>query len=228
MPLLAAQVGNPPLHLVMPRLPGASLDRLPGRRLSVAMCLCVARQMAEALAALHERGWIHGDVKPGNILISPAGQATLLDLGLARRTDELRDFVRRPLWGAPAYLSPEAFTSAYGLDGRSDMYSLGATLFELLAGRPPFVGRTAADLARQHLTSVPPDLRRLVPQLPSEVSRLVEELLAKQPLRRPHSARELVERLVALEVLTFGDRVTFSFRGSASERNALQALPAGW
>lgn len=205
--LLAAHVRCPPFYLVMPRLPGTSLDRPAARRrLSATMCLCVARQVAEALAALHERDWIHADVKPGNILVSPAGQATLLDLGFAQRADELRDFVRRPLLGAPAYLAPEAFTSTSGVDARSDLYSLGATLFELLAGRPPFFGATAADLAQQHLTAAPPDLRRLAPQLPSEVARLVEELLAKQPLRRPHSAGELVDRLVALEVLTFDDR----------------------
>ncbi len=204
--LLAAHVGGPPYYLVMPRLPGTSLDHPPARRLSVAMTFCVARQVAEALAALNERGWMHCDVKPGNILVSPEGQATLLDLGLARRAGEVRDVVSRPLWGSPAYLAPEAFTSVYGLDGRSDLYSLGVVLFELLASRLPFVGASAAELARQHLTAAPPDLRRLVPQLPGEAVRLVEELLAKQPLRRPHSARELVERLVALEVLTFGDR----------------------
>jgi serine/threonine-protein kinase len=202
--LLAAHLCGPPYYLVMPRLPGTSLDR--PMRLSVAMSFCVARQVAEALAALHERGWLHCDVKPGNILVSPDGQATLLDLGLARRAGEVRDLVRRPLWGSPAYLAPEALTSAYGLDGRSDLYSLGVVLFELLAGRLPFVGQSPADLARQHLTAAPPGLRRLVPQLPGEAVRLVEELLAKQPLRRPHSARELAERLVGLEVLTFGDR----------------------
>jgi serine/threonine protein kinase len=206
-PVLAAGVSRSPPHLVMPRLPGLSLDRPAARRrLSLTMCLCVARQMAEGLAALHERDWVHADVKPGNIVVSPTGQATLLDLGFARRAGELRGFVRRPLLGAPAYLAPEAFTSTTGVDARSDLYSLGATLFELLAGRPPFFGATAADLAQQHLTAAPPDLRRLAPQLPGEVARLVVELLAKQPIRRPHSARELVERLVALEILTFEER----------------------
>jgi serine/threonine protein kinase len=229
VPLLAAHVDRPPFYVVMPLLAGTSLDRwhvaAPGRDarlklgetcpralsksvlpLSVTMCLCVARQVAEALAALHDRGWVHADIKPGNIFLSPCGQATLLDLGFARRAGELRERVRRPLLGAPAYLAPEAFTSAHGVDARSDLYSLGVTLFELLSGRPPFSGATEGDLALHHLSTAAPDLRRLVPQLPLEVARLVDELLAKQPLRRPHSARELVERLVALEILTFDDR----------------------
>jgi serine/threonine-protein kinase len=205
--VLAAHLDAPPYYLVMPRLEGSSLAGENGRkRLSPAMCLCVVRQVAQALAALHGQGWIHADLKPGNIHLSPNGHATLLDLGFARRPDEALEFVRRPLLGAPAYLAPEVFTSAYAPDARSDLYSLGVTWFELLARRRPFQGTGAAELAQQHLTAPVPDLRRLAPWLPQEVADLVNELLAKQPLRRPHSANELVERLVALEIQMFEDR----------------------
>jgi serine/threonine-protein kinase len=205
--VLAAHVDSPPYYLVMPRLVGDSLEAESARRrLSPVMCLCVIRQVAEALAALHARGWIHADVKPGNIFVSTSGHATLLDLGFARRAEELRDFVRRPLLGAPAYLAPEAFTSAYAPDARSDLYGLGVTLFELLARRRPFEGTTPAELASQHLSVAPPDLRRLSPHLPREVAALVHELLSKQPIRRPSSAQELIRRLVELEIAMFADR----------------------
>src|SRR5437016_5578737 len=111
--VLDVHLDAPPYYLVMPRLAGTSLDRAATQRqLSVTMSLCVVRQVAEALSALHDRGWIHADVKPGNIMVSPAGHATLLDLGFARRAEEACDRVRRPLWGALAYLAPDAFTSA--------------------------------------------------------------------------------------------------------------------
>lgn len=209
--VLSAHLDVPPYYLVMPRLAGTTLrERLahkpmPHRQLCLPAALSIVRQAAQALGALHADGWTHSDVKPDNVFVSPEGHVTLLDLGFARRRHETGPRSAGPLLGSAAYLAPEAFVSALAPDIRSDIYSLGITLFELLAGRLPFAERDPAVLARQHLTAAPPDLRRLTPQLPSDIARLVDELLAKEPLRRP-TPQALVERLIALEIMTFADR----------------------
>jgi serine/threonine-protein kinase len=162
--------------------------------------------VAEALEALHAAGWMHGDLKPGNVFLSPGGHVTLLDLGFARRCDETGSAVDRLLTGTCNYMAPELITSALGADIRSDIYSLGVVLFELLAGRLPFTGGSLTELTEQHRRCRPPDLRRLAPQLAGGVVQLVQQMLAKDPLRRPQSPCELIDRLVRLEIATFSER----------------------
>jgi len=170
------------------------------------VALWMARQVVEALEALHAAGWMHGDVKPGNVFVSPEGHVTLLDLGFARRRDETGSAVDRLLTGTCNYMAPELITSALRADIRSDVYSLGVVLFELLAGRLPFTGESLAELATKHRQSRPPNLRRLAPHLPQAVVELVQQMLAKDPLRRPQTPRELIDRLVGLEIATFSER----------------------
>jgi len=207
--ILAAGVKQPPLFVVMPWLEGATLaDRLASAEsFELPVALWIVRQAAEALDALYAAGWMHGDVKPSNLFVSPEGHVTLLDLGFARRLEEESgSAVNRCLMGTCAYLAPEMVTSALRADIRSDLYSLGVVLFELLAGRRPFGAATLAELVTQQRQAAPPDLRRLAPHLPTAVVRLARELIAKEPLRRPQTPRELVERLMALEIATFGQR----------------------
>ena len=149
---------------------------------------------------------MHGDIEPGNVFLSPADHATLLDLGFARRRDETGSAVDRLLTGTCSYMAPELITSALRADVRSDIYSLGVVLFELLAGRRPFTGGSLAELAHQHAQARPPHLRHLVPLLPGSVVDLVHQMLAKEPLRRPQTPRELIDRLAALEIATFSER----------------------
>jgi serine/threonine-protein kinase len=208
--VLAASVRRAPYYLVTPWLDGETLAAQLGREPTVELpvALWIARQVAEALEALDEAGWTHNDVKPSNIFISPGGHVTLLDLGFAARRDETGSAAsrRRPVMGTCRYIAPEAITSALATDIRSDIYSLGAVLFEMLSGRPPFSAGNLAELARQHRETRAPDLRRLVPHLPREVSQLVARMLAKQPLRRPQNPAELVDQLAALEISTFAER----------------------
>ncbi len=206
--ILQANLGRPPRFVVMPWLDGGTLQAQldAGKRAEVPVALWIARQVAEALEALHAGGWMHGDVKPGNVFILPEGHVTLLDLGFARSKDETGSAVDRLLTGTCNYIAPELITSALRADIRSDIYSLGVVLFELLAGRLPFTGESLAELAGQHKQSRPPDLRRLAPHLPKSVVRLVGQMLAKEPLRRPQTPRELIDRLVALEITTFSER----------------------
>jgi len=227
--VLSASLSRPPYFVVMPWLRGDTLaERLrwrgcdpagvagravPGadRRteplpIDLPSALWIARQTAEALGALHASGWMHGDVKPSNILLSPEGHVTLLDLGFARRDSETGSAVERCVMGTCLYLAPETISSALRADIRSDVYSLGAVLFEMLTGRPPFEAPDLPALVGQHQRARPPDLRRLAPQLPTGAIRLVREMLAKEPLRRPQTPRELIDRLVALEIAAFSER----------------------
>ena len=182
IPILFASVQQSPRFVVMPWLEGATLRTAAWPPVSVSTCpqvLWIARQTAEALDALHQAGWMHGDVKPSNIMLSPEGHATLLDLGFARRTDETGSAVDRCVLGTFHYIAPEFLTSAIRADIRSDIYSLGAVLYRILAGRLPFVGDDLAELASQHKQSLPPDLRRIAPHLPAGVARLVHRCFPK-------------------------------------------------
>ena len=191
VPVLDTHVAAAPYYLVMPFLEGETVESiLAGESLpAVAIALWIVRQTAEALAALHDEGWIHSDVKPANILVATDGHATLLDLGLLRSFEEGAATTERPLMGTLNYLAPEVTSTHLPIDARSDLYSLGIVLFELLTGRHPG-GQSALDLARQ------------APHLSDEVLKLVGDLLASDPLRRPQSAAALVQRMVGLEIAT--------------------------
>jgi serine/threonine-protein kinase len=206
--VLSGGTGSAPYYVVMPWLTGTTLAaRLAQRKvLEVPEAVWIIRQVADALGALHAAGWMHGDVKPSNIFLSPEGHATLLDLGFARRTDRPAGAVERCLAGTGHYMAPEGFIPALGVDIRSDLYSLGATMHEMLAGRPPFSGPSAAELARQHREARPLRLEEVVCRLPSDAGAMLRQMLAKEPLRRPQTPREVVLRLVPVEIATLAQR----------------------
>jgi serine/threonine protein kinase len=206
--VLSAHIEAAPYYLVMPLLEGATL------RTALDACgplptphaLWIVRQIAESLAALHEAGWIHADVKPDNIHVSPQGHATLIDLGFALRRDSAECVPGATLRGTMRYTAPEMISAAMPIDERSDIYSLGVTLFELLTGQPPFTEEDPGRVMLAHLQRPVPDPRRQLPGLHREVTDALRAMLAKQPLRRP-SAAELVRRLVHLEIATLEERV---------------------
>ena len=145
-------------------------------------------QMARGLAAIHAKGIVHRDIKPDNVLVSQDGRAKIADLGLAKQLDDpesMRLTGSGMVVGTPLYVSPEGIRDPKTISGASDVYSLGATLYHLLGGRPPFEGKTAYDVMRGHLEEKPRPLRELRPNLPIGMARLVEQCLAKQPERRP-------------------------------------------
>jgi eukaryotic-like serine/threonine-protein kinase len=205
VPVLAAAVLDAPRLLVMPWLEGASLQaRLgAGETFSVPKSLWLARQTAEAIDGLHAAGWMHGDVTPGNIHVSPAGHVTLIDLSFARRRDEIGSAADRPIMGTCGYIAPEYLTSALRPDVRSDIYSLGVVLFEMISGRLPYPAKNLADLATQHRQSPPANLVRVAPETPREVVALVRRMTAHEPLRRPQTPGELIESLISLEIGSF-------------------------
>jgi serine/threonine protein kinase len=203
--VLAAHLRRAPHYLLMPFIAGVSLQTVltVGAPLPLPHALWIARQVAEALQALHEHGWLHGDVKPANILVASDGHATLRDLSLAVRAEEAN--AEEALTGTLVYAAPEVFGTVLQRGPASDVYSLGVTLYQLLTGELPFPAGSAAELAQAHLHEPPPDPRLHNPRVTNRLARLLKKLLAKQPAQRPTGAA-LVAWLADLEIDTFGER----------------------
>ncbi|MFP4058806.1 MAG: SUMF1/EgtB/PvdO family nonheme iron enzyme, partial [Candidatus Brocadiia bacterium] len=156
-------------------------------------------QVASALAEGHECGILHRDIKPSNVLLDRKGRVKVADFGLAKRPDtDVSITVTGQSLGTPLYMPPEV-AKGQAADARSDLYSLGATFYHLLAGRPPFGGTTAAELAVQHTQARVPPLKDLAPDAPPALCRLVHRLLRKSPADRYASAGKLLEALARVE-----------------------------
>lgn len=152
-------------------------------------------QTAKGLAYAHENGIIHRDIKPGNIMVTRDGVAKLADLGLARRVDADETALTRTgtAMGTPFYMAPEQATDAKRADARSDIYSLGATWYHMIAGRPPFEASTPLQLLHMHLKEPLRPLNSVVPAAPRGVSFTIDRMMAKDPDQRIQSAAELVQ-----------------------------------
>ena len=197
-----ARVTHTPYFLVMDLLPGESLRQRLRRdyRLDPTEAVWVARQAAEALAALHRAGFLHGDVKPDNLRLVPGGPAVLIDLGFAHRPGENASFLREGyVMGTADYLAPELCDPEPDEDWSSDWFSLGVLLFEMLAGRLPYPRGSVMQTLRRHRCDPPADLRHFTGPLPTALVRLVERLLANRPHERPRGAA-VVQQLVGLEI----------------------------
>ena len=154
----------------------------------------VGRQAAEALGHAHHRGIIHRDVKPSNILIDARGTIWMADFGLARRLADPALTQSDSLLGTPRYMSPEQAEPG-PIDGRTDVYSLGATLYELLTLRPPFEGNSAAELVRQIVNREPAHPRTFDARVPRDLETIVLKALAKRPADRYLTATDLAADL---------------------------------
>ncbi len=183
--------------IVMELVPGRSLSRMleDGTPLLPALAVRIARDVAEALAYAHARGLTHRDVAPGNVIVGPDGRAKVLDFGLARAEDWTPAFDPTPSpRGTVAYISPEQAEGRRG-DARSDIYSLGCVLYQMLTGRPPFEGPSPAAILAQHVLAPPVPPSQLGPEVPLSLDRIVLRCLMKEPRCRFPSAAELAAAL---------------------------------
>ena len=186
-------------YYVMPYVEGESLyDRLQReRRLPVGEALGIARDVATALGYAHERGVLHRDVKPENILLS-AGRALIADFGLARAigaADYTKLTATGVIVGTVYYMSPEQLREEPDLDVRTDVYSLGCMLYEMLSGEPPYTGRTLSEVATKILRGTIPSLRRLRPEVPASVDEVIGRALARARGERIASMKEMIAAL---------------------------------
>jgi eukaryotic-like serine/threonine-protein kinase len=183
--------------LVMELLEGRTLaDRLGSGPLPPAEAARVAAAVADALDAAHQRGIVHRDVKPSNVMLTAAGDVKVMDFGIAAAAGEAHSTTGSGLYATVAYVSPERVAGEPATPA-SDVYSLGAVLYELLCGRPPFTGGSPALVARAHLHDPPAPVRQLAPWVPPRLAETCEAALAKDPAARPSSAAALAARLRA-------------------------------
>jgi eukaryotic-like serine/threonine-protein kinase len=186
-------------YLVMELLEGDTLaDRLAGGPLPPAEAARICAAVADALDAAHSRGIVHRDVKPANVLLTSAGEVKVMDFGIAAAADETQSTTGSGLYGTAAYVSPER-AAGQAATPAADLYSLGAVLYELLTGRPPFVGDAPVLVVRAHLHERPRPVRELAPWVPTRLATACEAALAKDPTQRPSSAAALAIRLRAAD-----------------------------
>ena len=183
------------IYLVMELVDHGSLDDVMAQqpRVPEAQVLETGIQVAKGLQAAHEKGLIHRDIKPANILFADPQTAKIGDFGLAVSAGQQTE-TQKEIWGTPYYVAPERLNNEPE-DFRSDIYSLGATLFHALAGRPPIEGETTSASELRRLKAIPPDLRRIVPDVSRETARLVNRMLAPDPAHRFTSYAQLVDEL---------------------------------
>lgn len=203
---------GPVLFLAMEYVPGTTLAKVihQGGALAPEVAIRYAKQVAEGLQHAHEQGMVHRDIKPGNLMVTPwplpAGKKAtvkILDMGLARSIDtedtEMGLTQNGELLGTPDFMSPEQAEDPRLVDIRSDLYSLGGTLFVLVTGRMMFDATTMVQKLKKHLLEVPPLAHTVRPNVPPALSAVIAKLLEKSPGDRYQTPQELIEALEEIE-----------------------------
>jgi hypothetical protein len=187
-------------YLVMQLIQGESLDARIAKegRLPVKDVLRIGMQTAAGLAAAHAQNLVHRDIKPANILLeAPSGRVKLTDFGLARMAEDIKLTQTGFVTGTPMYMAPEQALGEQP-DERADLFSLGAVLYEMATGKPPFAATTVLGVLKKIAEETPESLRKIRPEMPEAAAFLIEQMLAKQPADRPVSAAAIAEAFAVL------------------------------
>lgn len=191
-------------YLVMRYMAGGSLSqRIRRGPMPVREALRVLRPIAEALDYAHTRGIVHRDVKPANILFDSSGGAYLSDFGIAKLSEATSSFTGNASIGTPAYMSPEQIRGGAPIDGRSDIYSLAITLYEMLAGEVPYKGETTTQQMMKHILEPVPRITQASPNIAPGIELVLMKALAKSPGDRFTTAAAFVEALANPEPVVF-------------------------
>ena len=187
-------------YIVMEYLDGMTLADVlqhEGGAIPLAETIGLIKQLALGLAFLHKNGLVHRDVKPQNVIVGGGGRVTILDLGVVR--DQANPGLTRPgaMVGTPYYMSPEQILGAEDIDKRTDVYAVAAMTFELLTGRPPFLGENNFEVLYGHKNLPPPDASQVQTAVPKAVAKVLMRALSKRRDDRPDTVTELVAELEA-------------------------------
>jgi predicted Ser/Thr protein kinase len=188
-------------YIVMELVDGISLQALLNKekRLEVHRAVDIMIQLCEGLQCAHEIGIIHRDLKPDNVLIARDGTVKIADLGLAKRLDGSSGMTLSGMvMGTPYYMAPEQATGGKNTDERSDIYSLGCTLYRMLAGRAPYQAEQFVQVIYLHAHAPIPDVRELNPTVPARLSALIQRMLAKDPDHRYQTVKEVLGLLSSI------------------------------
>lgn len=188
-------------YFIMDYVDGKTVDTIlrEKSRLDVSEAFRIAEQIADALDYAHSKGIVHRDVKPGNIIIDRNGIAKLCDMGLARpKGGVLSESERGRAEGTPFYISPEQARGEADVDHRSDIYSLGATLYHLVTGRPPYQGGGVKETMRMHIEEELTPVRAVAPDVDERFAKIIEKMLEKEREKRYQSAKEVADDIAAV------------------------------
>jgi len=187
-------------YMVLEFVPGETIqDHLKrfnesGRRISIANAVTYMADVCDAVDYAHQRGMIHRDIKPANLMLNPQGQVILMDFGIAKIVGGQRHTATGAVVGTAMYMSPEQIRGEQP-DRRSDIYSLGVTLFEMVGGHPPFQADSAMTLMMMHVNDPVPDPRKLNPEVPDDLTAVINKALAKNPNDRYQTAAQMASAL---------------------------------
>jgi serine/threonine protein kinase len=187
-------------YMVLEFVPGETLQehlaRLhdSGRKLAIKSAIEYVAEVCDALDYAHQRGMIHRDIKPANLMLNVTGQVILMDFGIAKIVGGQRHTATGAVVGTAMYMSPEQIRGTH-VDSRTDIYSLGVTLFEMVSGRPPFEADSAMTLMMMHVNDPVPDPKELNPEVPDDLVAVIRKALAKDPNARFQTAAQMAAAL---------------------------------
>src|SRR5690348_10552519 len=224
VPLLTAGANGDLLYYIMPRVEGQSLRArlVQQHELPIGEAVRILRDVCDALAYAHGHGIVHRDVKPDNILLS-GKHALVTDFGVAKAVAQSTD--SSPLTslgvalGTPAYMAPEQAAADPGTDQRADIYAVGALAYEMVAGRPPFIGPSPSSVLAQHVSTQPDPVTKYRPTTPPGLEALIMRCLEKRPADRFQSANEILEQLEPMTTPSGGSAAYTAAALMAAERS---------